>query len=159
MANLILVIIAIAVIIFTWLIWLRYILLHLLQESNHHLQVLKTDLLRRRDTVPYLLESYRKAEEPNETWHKILNARKQFNDPQPTEKEWEFEKELLHFLRDTHIKSLNFLEAKKDIIDLTDLIEKEKLALGAANQTFNEKKKQFPYSIASAIFGLREASI
>ena len=154
MANFILLIIAIAVILFTWLIWLRFVLLQLLQKANHHLEILKKDISLRRDTVPYLLESQRKIEEPNETWHKILNARKEFHQPQAIEKEWEFEKELLHFIRNSHIKSLNYLEAKKDIIDLTDLIEKEKLALEAANHDFKEKSKNFPYSLVAKVFAL-----
>ncbi len=155
MTNIFLLIIAALIIAFIWLIWLRQSLLNTLQVSEQKRQILQLDLNKRRDVVPYLLESFRAAQEPNDAWHKILNQRKEFNQSSTLEKEWEFEQNLAHFMRDTHIKTQNFLEAKKAIQDLTDLVEKEKLELEAATQTFTEKQKQFPYSMASAIFGLR----
>lgn len=155
MENAVLTIIAILTIAFIWLMWLRYSLVSILERLDQKQTILKHDLAQRRDTVPYLLESIRAEEGPDEGWQKILEDRKVFHSEPDMDKEWEFEKELLHFVRDKKLKNINFLEAKKDILDLTALIEKEKQEMDGVMAQFKERKMQFPYSLASAIFGLR----
>lgn len=155
MSNVILIIIAVLVLAFIWLIWLRRGLINILRDLQQKQIVLQHDLKKRRDTVPYLLESFRSEQEPNAAWREILEQRKTFHGPSSMQQEWEFEKTLLHFVRDTNLSNINFLEAKKDVIDLTTLIEREKQEMEQAATRYNERKKQFPYSLASAIFGLR----
>lgn len=157
LANLILVIISVLVIAFMWLMWLRHAVLQKARAAEQKQKVLMGDLAKRRDTVPYLLESYRAEAEPDEEFRKVLEDRKFFHTEESLEKEWEFEKTLIRFLRDKQVRNLNFLEAKKDIQDLTTIIEKEKVEMQGAIEAFNAQRKRFPYSLASAIFGLHKA--
>lgn len=159
MQNLVLAIFTVLILAFIWAMWLRQGLSHLLQQARASLNVLQKDLAKRRDMVPLLLEGYRSVQEPNDTWRKLLNDRALFHDKVSLEKEWEFEKNLLHFLQETKIDSKNFLQAKKDIEEITTLIEKEKTSLQGATEAFNERRKQFPYSLASAIFGFKSVSL
>lgn len=154
--NLFLIIIAAAVLLFTGLLWLRGVLLHELRDAKEKEAILKKDFEKRRDTVPYLLESARTSSESTDTWRKLAEDRMQFQKAQPYEKELEFERSLHSYLSSANIRSVNFLEAKKNIEELSQLIEKQKQERQDALSRFNERRKQFPYSLASGIFGFRE---
>lgn len=154
--NSILLLIAAAFILFIGLLWLRQNLLHELREAQSREAVLLKDFEKRRDIVPYLLESARSATEPTDTWRKLAEDRGQFMTAQNTQKELEFEQTLQRYLESTNVRTLNFLEAKKNIEELSTLIEEQKRDRQTAMNRFNERRKQFPYSVASAIFGFRE---
>lgn len=151
--NSILLVIAGLSILFIALMWLRQSLLHELHEAQSREAVLQKDFEKRRDTVPYLLEGARQAGEPTDTWRKLAEDRAQFHKPQKYEKELEFEKILHNYLQSTHFRTVHFLDAKKNIEELSTLIEKQKEDRLAAISRFNERRKQFPYSLASGIFG------
>ena len=153
MENIILIVIAALTLIFIWLMWLRYSLVHALNRAERQRAILQADLSKRRDITPYLLESCR-GEADTGMWQKLLTARAEFHKDAAFETEWEFEKQLNHFIQETKVTSLGYLEAKKDILEMATLIEKGKHSLTNAVDEFNARRKQFPYSIASAIFGL-----
>ncbi|MEK9159910.1 MAG: LemA family protein [Patescibacteria group bacterium] len=151
--NIILLIIAAASILFTGLLWLRQNLLHELREAQSREAILQRDFEKRRDTVPYLLESARTGSESTDTWRKLAEDRAEFMTPKNYQKELEFEQTLQRYLASTNVRSVNFLEAKKNIEAISTLIEEQKRDRQAAMNRFNERRKQFPYSVASAIFG------
>jgi|GEM_PF-1493499 len=153
--NSILLVIAVLTILFIALMWLRQNLLHELHEAQSREAVLQKDFEKRRDTVPYLLEGARQAGEPSDSWRKLAEDRAQFHKIQNYQKELEFEKILNNYLLTTDFRTVNFLDAKKDIEELSALIEKQKEDRLQAIARFNERRKQFPYSLASAIFGFR----
>lgn len=153
MENIILIVIAALTLIFIWLIWLRHSLVYVLNQAERQRAILQTDLSKRRDIVPYLLESCRGEVDPG-MWQKLLTARAEFHKDTEFAAEWEFEKQLMHFIQETKVTSVSYLEAKKDIVEMATLIEKGKQGLTNAVDEFNAKRKQFPYSLASAIFGL-----
>lgn len=159
MENLILVVIGFIVIDFVWLIWIRQSLFHLMQKAEQKRQILMEDMSRLRDMVPYLLESLRAEEQTHEDWHKLLEGRKFFHKDDELKQGIEYERELLHFLQKTHTKNVHFMEAKKDILDLSGIIEREKAELEGAMQIFNERRNKFPYNKVSAIFGLHELKV
>jgi hypothetical protein len=159
MHNLILVIIGFIVIDFIWLIWIRQSLFSLMQKAEQKRQIVMQDMGRLRDMVPYLLESLRMEEQSTEEWHKLLEGRKFFHKDDELKKGIEYEREILHFLQKTHIKNVHFMEAKKDILDLSGIIEKEKAELEGAMQVFNARRNKFPYKKVSVIFGLHDLSI
>jgi hypothetical protein len=152
--NLILILIAAAILGFIVLIWLRQSVAHELREVKTREALLKHDFEHRRDIVPYLLESARKEVGVTDAWTKLAEIRALFLSPQPQEKELEFEGTLLAFVQQTPCRSLHFLDAKKDIEDISTLIEKQKADRLEAISRYSERRKQFPYSLASAIFGL-----
>lgn len=154
--NSILLVIGALSILFIALMWLRQSLLHELHEAQSREAVLQKDFEKRRDTVPYLLEGARQAGEPTDTWRKLAEDRAQFHKPQNYAKELEFEKILHNYLQSANFRTVHFLDAKKDIEELSVLIEKQKEDRLAAISRFNERRKQFPYSLASGIFGFRE---
>lgn len=154
--NIFLLVLAAAVIFFSVLMWLRQNLLHDLRDAKEKEAILQRDFEKRRDTVPYLLESARAAGEPTDTWRKLVEDRAQFQNPQPYEKELEFERQLNSYLGAASFRTVNFLDAKKDIEELSRLIEKQKEERLQSIHRFNERRKQFPYSLASGIFGFRE---
>ena len=153
--NILLIIIAALAILFTGLLWLRQNLLTELHEAQSREAVLQADFQKRRDTVPYLLESARAAAEPDDTWRKLAADRAEFMVPQNYQKELEFEQILQRYLSALDFRTLNFLDAKKDIQELSRLIEQQKQDRQAAIDRFNERRKQFPYSLASGIFGFK----
>lgn len=155
MENIFLIIIGAFAILFIALLWLRQNLLTELHEAKSREAVLQADFQKRRDTVPYLLESIRAVAEPDDTWRKLAADRAQFMTAQNYQKELEFEQILERYLSTLDFRTLNFLEAKKDIEDLSTLIETQKQDRKAAMDRFNERRKQFPYSVASMVFGFR----
>lgn len=161
MENLVLILIGFLVLAFVWGIWIRQSLFGVMNVAEQKRQILKNDLGRMRDTVPYLLEfSRHEIEESSQPiWRKLLEDRKFFHKEEDINKAIEYERELLQFLQNTHLKNVHFMEAKKDIFDLSGLVEKEKTDLEVAMQTFNEKRNKFPYKQVSAIFGLHELSL
>lgn len=154
--NSILIAIAVLAILFTALLWLRQNLLTELHEAQSREAVLLKDFQKRRDTVPYLLESTRAEGETTDTWRKLAEERTQFMTPQNLQKELEFERVLHQYLGTINHRTVNFLDAKKDIEELSKLIEQQKKDRQVAMDRFNERRKLFPYSVASAIFGFRE---
>ncbi len=155
MENAILILIGIVATGFIWLLWLRQNLLHQFRDVSNHMELLRWDLWRRRDMVPYLLESFRSDDMQNETWQRLLGGRKHFHGLTTLADEWEYGSGLLKFLEDADIKNLNFLEAKKDIETVTEIIKKEKEELELVRTRFNELRIRFPYSLASGIFGFQ----
>lgn len=158
-ANFIAIIIALVILFFIGLLWLRQNLVYKIRNANAHREILIKKLNKRRDTVPYLLESFRQNNEPTEGWYHLLTERAAFHSAHVMDKEWEFERTLLQFLHNNPIKSVNFLEAKKDIRDLGELIEKEKRVFQEAANVYNEQRKKFPFSLASGIFALQKLSL
>lgn len=159
--NLILLIIALVTLLFVGLLWTRHSLFQSLQAVQQHEMILQKDFDKRRDTVPYLLEATRQVEEPTDTWRKLAEDRSVFNLPPKNAMsdlalELEFEKTLNNYLQSSTYRNVSFLDAKKDIEELNVLIEKEKSAFHEAVNRFNKQKKEFPYSLVSGIFGLRE---
>lgn len=154
--NIFLLSIAAATLIFIGMMWLRQNLLHELREALSREQVLMKDLAKRRDAVPYLLESARQEAEPSDVWRRLVELRGQFLEAQPYSKELEFEVALKNYLAQNPFKGVNFLDARKDIEELSMLIDQQKKERTEAFVRFNERRKQFPYSFASAIFGFRE---
>lgn len=157
MENLFLILIAIVLLGFIWLMWLRQSLLHRLRDMAQGEAILRRDLAKRRDMVPYLLEGYKQAQDQDQAWRDLLSARQEFHAEGPSimEAEWQFEATLQSFLQQASLKNLTFLEAKKDIEEITALIHQEKDRFEAARTAFATQAKQFPYSLASAIFGFR----
>lgn len=153
MENIFLFIIAIVVIIFIWMLWLRHSITRdfLLAENIKNLLIEK--LNKRRDSIPYLLESYKLEREPDDLWRKILAERSAFHEENNLEKEWELEKTMESFFNSAvGMKNLNFLEAKKDILDLGELIGEIKEEFYSKLEKYNQKRKHFPYSIVNEIF-------
>lgn len=157
--NLILILLAIVSILFIWLFWLRHSLIHLYRNYSQKYEILMHDFAKRRDMIPLLLEAFKKTGAPHDTWRKILEERAFFHANSTWQKELEFESEIYTFVANSTQTNLLFLEAKKDIIDLSRAIENEKKELNQAVESFNSQKKEFPYSYASAIFGLREIAL
>jgi len=157
MFNLFLIIVAAVSLVFIWLLWLRNYISSALIIVQHQSDVLQSDLDKRKDMVPYLLQSFLKSETKSDMWNRLVAERSEFHKTQPIEKEWEFEKSIWSFLKASeHVKNVTFLEAKKDIEDHTDIIEKEKQNLEQAITEYNERRKTFPYSMVSGIFGFHE---
>lgn len=156
LSNIILILIAVLVLSFIGLLWARQTLMSIVHKMEAMQMVLQKDLQKRRDTVPYLLESIKQLEEPSDMWRKIVEDRAVFHQLDDMQKEKEFEKELLDFLNSLNFKNVDVLEAKKDILDLTQIIEREKGEIALEAGKFNALKMEFPYSLASAIFGFKE---
>lgn len=114
---------------------------------------------KQRDTVPYLLESIKALQEPNDTWRHLVENRAFFHSDFSLQKAEEFEKELIAYIVPLDFKELNFLEAKKDILDLSEIIKKDKSALGSAYGKWNARIGSFPFLVAGKIFGFQEVKI
>lgn len=156
--NSILIAIAVLAILFTALLWLRQNLLTELHEAQSREAVLLKDFQKRRDTVPYLLESTRAEGETTDAWRKLAEERAQFMTPQNLQKELEFERVLHQYLGTINHRTVNFLDAKKDIEELSKLIEQQKSDLARAKVKFNHLCEQFPYSAAKSLFGFKKLS-
>lgn len=159
--NTILILIALIVLLFVALLWLRYSLLHSLSLVKQNEQIIQKDFDKRRDVVPYLLESVRQLAEPTDHWRRLLENRSQFHESSQglaMSKELEFEKNILTYIQNASLRSVNFLDAKKDIEELSKIIEKDKVNFRDSVLYFNEKQKTFPYSFAAKLFGFKELS-
>ncbi len=152
--NLILLLIALSLLFFVALLWMRAALLRDFGVLREVEGILKSDALKRRNMVPLLLAGL--AEQKDELWRALLKARAELQTGASWSQEWEFEAHLLGFLEKKDSKTLAFLEAKKDIKELSRLIEIEKTDLNKARQQLKERRKRFPYFIASAIFGFQK---
>lgn len=154
MENIFLILGALIVIVFIWIFWLRNSLIKDLSSVLQIKSIVTNDFLKRRDTIPYLLESYKSEKEPNDFWRKLLDLRARLDSS-----ENEIQETLQKFFSESEgIKNLNFLEAKKDILDLNKNIEASKKEMNEKIQVYLELRKRFPYSLASAIFSLPELS-
>jgi hypothetical protein len=159
MTKLILLIIGLFVLGFIWLLWARHRLLLQLQEVQASYNLVLADMAHRRDLVPYLLESARHEEVLNTAWHTLLSERAVFHAPSTWAQEEAFEQKINTFLQIAQVNTLPFLEAKKDIEELSQRIEKQKINLFSERELFESLKKKFPYSLASGIFGLRNIQL
>lgn len=160
MTNVFIIAVAALSLVFIWLLWLRAKLVSTLSAVNDQKKRLQNDLDARRDTVPLLLESVKRNTGGSDLLNKLVEARAHFHENASLQHEWEFEKMIFDFLGQAgHLKDIGFLEAKKDIHDLTVLIEKEKQALEATIENYSQQRKQFPYPLVSAIFGFRSVSL
>jgi hypothetical protein len=152
LTNLILLLITLLILYFVGMLWLRQSLLNALHDLQRRQEVLFKDYERRRDQVPLLLESIRELQEPTDAWRKLVSDRMAFRSAASRVEEEAFEKELLSFLDQTSLRSVNFLEAKKGIQEISTLIDQQKLELQKAAEAFNAKRREFPYSLAAALF-------
>lgn len=160
LTNLFIIILTVLALAFIWMLWLRNHIALDLRTVQQRFQVLKSDLDKRKDMVPFLLETYKMSKEKNDLWVRLLQERAFFHTGSTLEKEWEYEKTIWSFMREAEgLKTVNFLEAKKDISDMTDVIEKEKHNLEAALAEYNERRKTFPYSLVSGIFGFQNVTL
>lgn len=157
MENLILILIAVVLLFFVWLLWARQRLLHHLRSFQRRDALLRRDFQKRRDMVPYLLESFRARHEIPPEWTTLLEKRKQFHKlEEPSfREELDFEQLLHDFISRYDVKDLSYLEAEKNIKDLTTVIERAQIEWKQEHDRFLNLKKRFPYSVASAIFGVR----
>jgi hypothetical protein len=146
---------------FLWALWLRHQLNQKLRRLENKEKLLRQDLSKRRDIVPYLLESARMHNETDDSWFKLMESRKQFHKVGQSKltDEWKFEEKLRQFLSEQQVKNVSYLEAKKDISLLSDRIETTKGQWTLALNSYNQVRNQFPYSLASAIFGYPEIHI
>jgi len=156
--NIFLLILALAILAFIGLLWLRHNLVTELHEARAREAVLNVDFQKRRDTVPYLLESIREGGESTDAWRHLVKARAVFEKSATLQQELEFEKILHTYLSSTTLRTQNFLEAKKDLEDLSVLIEQQKRDRQEAISRFNERCEQVPYSLARMIFGFNKLS-
>lgn len=153
--NIFLLIAGLLLIAFIWLLWLRNILLRSLSAVREKESLLQKDYWLRRDTIPYLLESYKIEKEPNDIWPKLVEARARFK-----VNENEIDELLKKFLLESqNIKNINFQEACKDIVDLNRHIDAEKAEIRQSVEAYDLSRKRFPYSLASAIFSFPEISV
>lgn len=141
------------------MLWLRQNLMNDLEALHQNELILKKDLERRRDLVPFLLEGAREGRELSDSWLLIARKRAAFTQPQPFAAEVEFERFLQDYLAQNTAKTVMYLEAKKDIQEMSDLVEAQKEKLKTLAQDFNDKRKQFPYSLTSAIFAIRDVRV
>lgn len=158
LANLVLLLITLLVLYFVGLLWLRQNLLSELRELQHRQDVLMKDFEKRRDQVPVLLESIREQQEPSDAWRKLVADRAATQNLHTLEAEENFNRQLDDFIAGTSLRSVNFLQAKQDLEATAQLIEKQKSEIHTASAAYNAKRKQFPYTLASGIFGFREIS-
>lgn len=156
MPNLFLILIALLSLLFIWLLWLRHGLLLKERQVLAMQNLLLLDLQKRRDTVPFLLEGFRQEMAPSSEWQRLVKERAYFHEHEKFEKEWEFERYLLEFIKNCPpIKNLHFLEAKKDILDLSKSVEMVKFKVEKEIESYNFQRKQFPYNLAALCFGFR----
>lgn len=157
MENLFLILIAIVAVLFIWLIWSRQSLVHHLRSFQRRDELLRRDFQKRRDMVPYLLETFRARHDITPQWLDLLERRKVFHQPgrRSMKAEAEFEQVLNAFIVAYDIRDINYLEAEKNITALNEIIERAKQEWKAEHDAFLNLKKRFPYSVASAIFGVR----
>ena len=159
MTKLILLIIGLFILGCIWLLWARHRLLLQLQEIQARHSLVLADMAQRRDIIPYLLESSRHEEALHSAWQTLLAERTAFHRTSTWAQEEAFEQKINTFLQIAQLRTLPFMEAKKDIEDLSARIHLEKDHLKEDLQNFDALKKKFPYSLASGIFGLRNIEL
>ncbi|MFT7183985.1 MAG: hypothetical protein ACI9QC_000311 [Oceanicoccus sp.] len=155
MENIFLILIAVVVLGFVWLMWARQHLLSHMHSFQRREVLLRRDFQKRRDIVPYLLDSFRAKHEVNPQWSELLEKRKAFHKVGeiPFKEELEFEEVLLNFVHAYDISDVNYLEAENDILKITEIIKESKLEWKKEENSYNAIKKRFPYSVASVMFG------
>lgn len=154
--NLIILLAGLFILYFVASLWLRQSLIGDLEALHQNGLILQKDFEKRRDLVPFLLEGAREGTQVTDAWQALARRRAIFTQPQAFAVELEFEKCLQDYLSQSSCKSVMYLEAKKDINDMNKLVETQKEKLKTLAQSFNQKRKQFPYSLASAMFAVRE---
>jgi len=157
MQNLFLILIAIVAVLFIWLMWARQSLIHHLRSFQRRDELLRRDFAKRRDMVPYLLESFRTRHEWTPQCLDLLERRKAFHlsGKSSMKAEAEFEEVLNAFILAYDIRDVNYLDAEKSITAISEIVERAKQEWKAEHDAFLNLKKRFPYSTASAIFGVR----
>jgi hypothetical protein len=154
MSKLILLLIGLLILAFIWLMWARVRLMHERAGIAQQKNILLKDFDKRRDMLPLLLEGFRIAKEATPEWSALLTARAEFRDVSQFEKETAFEAQLLQFMTQNPVRDIHFLEAKKDILELGKLIQKERELLQHKEELYLALARQFPYSVAAKIFAL-----
>lgn len=158
--NIFLPIIGLLAIAFIWLLWFRHTLLRNLGALREKESLLKKDFWRRRDTIPYLLESFKTEKEVDDIWRRLVEVRARFHITDEPQNEKEIDELLKKFLTTTgQVKNINFQEARKDIADLNRHIETESLEMKQSMENYALLRKRFPYSLASAIFSFPEIGV
>lgn len=157
MQELFLILIAAISVVFLWILWARQGLVHHLRSFQRRDLLLRRDLQKRRDMVPYLLESFRAKREVTPEWTALLEQRKAFHAPglSSMNAELAYESELEAFIMSHDLTDVNYLEAERNINKLGETIERAKQAWQAEYDAFVKLRKRFPYSVASAMFGVR----
>lgn len=154
MPKLILLLIGLLILAFIWLMWARVRLMHERTGIAQQKNILLKDFDKRRDMLPLLLEGFRTAKEATPEWSALLTARAQFRDEPHFEKEADFEAQIVQFMSQNAVRDIHFLEAKKDILELGKLIQKEREILNHKEELYLALRSQFPYSVAAKIFAL-----
>lgn len=154
MENLLLILLGLLVLSFTWALWLRYQLMQRLNAWQNKQFELSSLLQKRRDTLPYLLEMYRQEKTPQANWQQLADERAKFHDPQPMTQEWELERHMLEFIKAEHVSTPNYLEAEKDILDLSKEINDKKEGVEVSHQAFMTLKAKAPYGVVAKVFGV-----
>ncbi len=157
MENFLLLLIAILLLLFIWLMWARQILISHLRSFQRRDELLRRDYQKRRDMVPYLLESFRSNAEVGTKWHELLEARKRFHTEEALslKEEESFEEKLNTFIQENDIYDINYLEAEKNILKMNETIDLARKEWKAEYDYFLSLKNSFPYSLASVIFKIR----
>ena len=156
--NLIVLLAGLIALYFIGILWMRHSLMHDLEILRQNEQLLFTDFERRRNLVPFLLEGAREGNQTSDAWNLLAKKRTEFTQGGGLNKEIEFEKILENYLETNSCKTVLYLDAKKDIEAASRLAADQKIKLNGLSHAFNEKRKKFPYSLASAIFGVHEVA-
>ncbi len=154
MHNIVLLLIALVSIIFLWLIWARVHILHEYQKIEKQKDLILCDCDKRRDFVPLLLEGFKFAQQANQGWHELVQARAEFRSSDNFEKEKEFASILLNFNKNNDTKEIHFLEAKKEITHITKIIDKEFAILQDMQNNYMDLISKLPYSFVAKLFKL-----
>lgn len=145
---------------FIWILWLRKNMANYLFELKKQKEILVSDFSKRDDMVPRLLQSYPDKGEKSDSWRRLVKVRSELENHDDIEKESEFMDLLSDFIRHAdRVNKLEFLEAKKDILDIQQIIEKQMIDAKVVEEKYNKNRKQFPYTFISAIFGFRKATL
>ena len=156
--NLIVLLASLFALYFIGMLWLRHNLMTDLEHLRRNEQLLFTDFERRRNLVPFLLEGAREGSQISDSWSHLARKKAEFATASNLANELEFEKLLQNYVDTNNYKTVLYLDAKKDIKEASRLVSDQKEKLQGLSQTFNEKRKKFPYSLASAIFGVHEVA-
>ncbi len=156
--NIIVLLAGLFILYFIAMLWLRHNLMTDLDHLRQNEQVLFTDFERRRNLVPFLLEGAREGNQISDSWSLLARKKAEFATTSNLAAEAEFEKLLQSYLDNNANKTVLYLEAKKDIKEASRLANEQKIKLNGLSQAFNEKRKKFPYVLASAIFGVHEVA-
>ena len=144
--SLILILITLLIIAFLWLLWMRSRLSHLLFNINESELLIQKEQNMQFALLPLLLESFKKESVYEGAWHELLTCKMDQNLNR-------LGQTLSVFFSQCQLKSVHFLEAKKLLLDNQARLQNEVRAQNEEIQGYMNLKKQFPFVVASAIFG------